>query len=115
SFGDNSYQLLVALLDKDLDRWIILTDQELSTRTERFQDFMLFLKVSTTVTGSLSRCWEVVGLGTEVMATVMHSDSKGMYSWWWNSHISPKNSKWLQENLTGTSSLLQKLEIDPCY
>ncbi|KAI3742618.1 hypothetical protein L1987_60307 [Smallanthus sonchifolius] len=23
-----------------------------------------------------------------------------MYSWWWNSHISPKNSKWLQENLT---------------
>ncbi|KAI4319470.1 hypothetical protein MLD38_033064 [Melastoma candidum] len=25
---------------------------------------------------------------------------KGMYSWWWDSHISPKNSKWLQENLT---------------
>ncbi|GJM95215.1 hypothetical protein PR202_ga11925 [Eleusine coracana subsp. coracana] len=23
------------------------------------------------------------------------------YSWWWDSHISPKNSKWLQENLTG--------------
>ncbi|XP_062202140.1 protein NETWORKED 1A-like [Phragmites australis] len=22
------------------------------------------------------------------------------YSWWWDSHISPKNSKWLQENLT---------------
>ncbi|XP_052147048.1 protein NETWORKED 1A-like [Oryza glaberrima] len=22
------------------------------------------------------------------------------YSWWWNSHICPKNSKWLQENLT---------------
>ncbi|KAK8611804.1 hypothetical protein V6N13_131843 [Hibiscus sabdariffa] len=34
------------------------------------------------------------------MATVKRSDSKGMYSWWWNSHISPKNSKWLQENLT---------------
>ncbi|XWS76358.1 hypothetical protein CRYUN_Cryun01aG0169500 [Craigia yunnanensis] len=34
------------------------------------------------------------------MATVKHADSKGMYSWWWNSHISPKNSKWLQENLT---------------
>ncbi|KAJ0018584.1 hypothetical protein Pint_09597 [Pistacia integerrima] len=23
-----------------------------------------------------------------------------MYSWWWDSHISPKNFKWLQENLT---------------
>lgn len=22
-----------------------------------------------------------------------------MYSWWWDSHVSPKNSKWLQENL----------------
>ncbi|KAF8006455.1 hypothetical protein BT93_K0678 [Corymbia citriodora subsp. variegata] len=28
------------------------------------------------------------------------ANSKGMYSWWWNSHISPKNSKWLHENLT---------------
>ncbi|XLR25554.1 hypothetical protein S83_053454 [Arachis hypogaea] len=28
------------------------------------------------------------------------SDSKSKYSWWWDSHISPKNSKWLQENLT---------------
>ncbi|KAL2485887.1 Protein NETWORKED 1D [Abeliophyllum distichum] len=28
------------------------------------------------------------------------SDSRRMYSWWWDSHISPKNSKWLQENLT---------------
>ena len=27
--------------------------------------------------------------------------NKDMYSWWWVSHISPKNSKWLQENLTG--------------
>ncbi|KAI4349478.1 hypothetical protein L6164_010062 [Bauhinia variegata] len=34
------------------------------------------------------------------MAAASHADSKGMYSWWWNSHISPKNSKWLQENLT---------------
>ncbi|CAM8911794.1 unnamed protein product [Rhodiola kirilowii] len=33
------------------------------------------------------------------MATVVHSESKRMYSWWWNSHISPKNSKWLLENL----------------
>ncbi|KZV22529.1 centromere-associated protein E-like [Dorcoceras hygrometricum] len=29
-----------------------------------------------------------------------HTDSRRMYSWWWNSHISPKNSKWLQDNLT---------------
>ncbi|KAI3720805.1 hypothetical protein L2E82_31799 [Cichorium intybus] len=28
------------------------------------------------------------------------TDSKRMYSWWWNSHISPNKSKWLQENLT---------------
>ncbi|KAL7599861.1 hypothetical protein Lser_V15G27212 [Lactuca serriola] len=34
------------------------------------------------------------------MATLSKTDSKRMYSWWWNSHISPKNSKWLQENLT---------------
>ncbi|CAI0559415.1 unnamed protein product [Linum tenue] len=29
----------------------------------------------------------------------MHSESKRLYSWWWDSHI-PKNSKWLQDNLT---------------
>ncbi|KAI3526711.1 hypothetical protein L1887_05973 [Cichorium endivia] len=34
------------------------------------------------------------------MASLSKTDSKRMYSWWWNSHISPKNSKWLQENLT---------------
>ncbi|XVE81658.1 hypothetical protein DITRI_Ditri15bG0082700 [Diplodiscus trichospermus] len=33
------------------------------------------------------------------MATMLHSESRRMYSWWWDSHI-PKNSKWLQENLT---------------
>jgi len=36
-----------------------------------------------------------------VMATLLHSESRRLYSWWWDSHISPKNSKWLQENLTG--------------
>ncbi|KAL2238841.1 UNVERIFIED_CONTAM: Protein NETWORKED 1D [Sesamum indicum] len=35
------------------------------------------------------------------MAKLSHMDSRRMYSWWWDSHISPKNSKWLQENLTG--------------
>ncbi|KAJ1423840.1 Protein Networked [Sesbania bispinosa] len=34
-----------------------------------------------------------------VMATLLHSESRRLYSWWWDSHISPKNSKWLQENL----------------
>ncbi|CAI9118407.1 OLC1v1019974C1 [Oldenlandia corymbosa var. corymbosa] len=33
------------------------------------------------------------------MATLLQSDSRRKYSWWWDSHI-PKNSKWLQENLT---------------
>ncbi|KAK4265593.1 hypothetical protein QN277_026623 [Acacia crassicarpa] len=33
------------------------------------------------------------------MATLLHSESRRLYSWWWDSHISPKNSKWLQENL----------------
>ncbi|TKY71157.1 NETWORKED 1A [Spatholobus suberectus] len=33
------------------------------------------------------------------MATLSHSESPRSYSWWWDSHISPKNSKWLQENL----------------
>ncbi|KAI3461735.1 hypothetical protein Pfo_018398 [Paulownia fortunei] len=27
------------------------------------------------------------------------TESKKSHSWWWDSHISPKNSKWLQENL----------------
>ncbi|XP_004296666.1 PREDICTED: protein NETWORKED 1A [Fragaria vesca subsp. vesca] len=34
------------------------------------------------------------------MATLLQSESRRLYSWWWDSHISPKNSKWLQENLT---------------
>ncbi|XP_020586033.1 protein NETWORKED 1B-like [Phalaenopsis equestris] len=34
------------------------------------------------------------------MSTFMHAESRRLYSWWWDSHISPKNSKWLQENLT---------------
>ncbi|MCD9640079.1 hypothetical protein HAX54_025109 [Datura stramonium] len=34
------------------------------------------------------------------MTALSHQDSRRMYSWWWDSHISPKNSRWLQENLT---------------
>ncbi|XP_022771138.1 protein NETWORKED 1D-like isoform X2 [Durio zibethinus] len=43
------------------------------------------------------------------MATVKHADSKGMYSWWWNSHISPKNSKWLQENLADMDTKVKQM------
>ncbi|KAG5374696.1 hypothetical protein IGI04_039292 [Brassica rapa subsp. trilocularis] len=31
------------------------------------------------------------------------------YSWWWDSHISPKNSKWLQENLTDMDSKVKQM------
>ncbi|XAR58572.1 hypothetical protein NMG60_11014021 [Bertholletia excelsa] len=34
------------------------------------------------------------------METPARPEPRRMYSWWWDSHISPKNSKWLQENLT---------------
>ncbi|XP_057438637.1 protein NETWORKED 1D [Lotus japonicus] len=43
------------------------------------------------------------------MAALSHSDSKRMYSWWWDSHISPKNSKWLQENLTDMDSKVKQM------
>ena len=36
-----------------------------------------------------------------LMAALFHTESRRLYSWWWDSHNSPKNSKWLQENLTG--------------
>lgn len=42
--------------------------------------------------------------------------TKDMYSWWWDSHISPKNSKWLQENLTDMDSkvktMIKLIEVD---
>ncbi|KAA8543643.1 hypothetical protein F0562_021611 [Nyssa sinensis] len=31
--------------------------------------------------------------------TMKRTKSKKSHSWWWDSHISPKNSKWLAENL----------------
>ncbi|KAK7396385.1 hypothetical protein VNO78_17355 [Psophocarpus tetragonolobus] len=43
------------------------------------------------------------------MATLSHADSRRMYSWWWDSHISPKNSKWLQENLTDMDSKVKQM------
>ncbi|XWS53943.1 hypothetical protein CRYUN_Cryun10bG0044200 [Craigia yunnanensis] len=50
------------------------------------------------------------------MATLLHSESRRLYSWWWDSHISPKNSKWLQENLTDmdtkVNAMIELIEED---
>ncbi|XP_019094932.1 PREDICTED: protein NETWORKED 1D [Camelina sativa] len=42
------------------------------------------------------------------MTAVVNGNSK-RYSWWWDSHISPKNSKWLQENLTDMDSKVKQM------
>jgi len=38
------------------------------------------------------------------------------HSWWWDSHISPKNSRWLEENLEGmdkhVKTMLKLIEED---
>ncbi|KAK6130169.1 hypothetical protein DH2020_036085 [Rehmannia glutinosa] len=50
------------------------------------------------------------------MAALSHSESRRLYSWWWDSHNSPKNSKWLQENLTDmdakVKSMIKLIEED---
>ncbi|OMO52354.1 KIP1-like protein [Corchorus capsularis] len=35
----------------------------------------------------------------QLMKSMKRADSRKFHSWWWDSHISPKNSKWLAENL----------------
>ncbi|KAH0926658.1 hypothetical protein HID58_018914 [Brassica napus] len=42
------------------------------------------------------------------MATVLHSESRRLYSWWWDSHI-PKNSKWIQQNLADMDSKVKAM------
>nr|VDD41402.1 unnamed protein product [Brassica oleracea] len=42
------------------------------------------------------------------MAAFGNANTK-RYSWWWDSHISPKNSKWLQENLTDMDSKVKQM------
>ncbi|KAK7345846.1 hypothetical protein VNO77_16458 [Canavalia gladiata] len=44
-----------------------------------------------------------------VMATMSNANTRRMYSWWWDSHISPKNSKWLQENLTDMDAKVKQM------
>eukprot|EP00268_Persea_americana_P030221 TRINITY_DN2925_c0_g2_i1.p1 TRINITY_DN2925_c0_g2~~TRINITY_DN2925_c0_g2_i1.p1 ORF type:complete len:2033 (+),score=599.03 TRINITY_DN2925_c0_g2_i1:309-6407(+) len=50
------------------------------------------------------------------MAALFHTESRRLYSWWWDSHNSPKNSKWLQENLTDmdvkVKSMIKLIEED---
>lgn len=41
------------------------------------------------------------------MARMSPNNPMRKYSWWWDSHICPKNSKWLQENLTDTDSKIK--------
>ncbi|KAK7393510.1 hypothetical protein VNO78_22068 [Psophocarpus tetragonolobus] len=43
------------------------------------------------------------------MASMSQPNSRRMYSWWWDSHISPKNSKWLQENLTDMDAKVKQM------
>nr|CAB3498633.1 unnamed protein product [Digitaria exilis] len=47
------------------------------------------------------------------MATTSPTNTRRKYSWWWDSHICPKNSKWLQENLSG--KLFQRCNLKPQY
>ncbi|GAA0158919.1 hypothetical protein LIER_15826 [Lithospermum erythrorhizon] len=50
------------------------------------------------------------------MATLLNPESRRLYSWWWDSHISPKNSKWLKENLsdmdTKVKAMIKLIEED---
>ena len=49
------------------------------------------------------------------METPSASDSKRSYSWWWDSHISPKTSKWLQESLSGTFFLFLVVQFSVLF
>ncbi|KAJ1294445.1 hypothetical protein BS78_01G147100 [Paspalum vaginatum] len=41
------------------------------------------------------------------MAASSPTNTRRKYSWWWDSHICPKNSKWLQENLSDMDSKIK--------
>ncbi|XP_010449991.1 PREDICTED: protein NETWORKED 1B-like [Camelina sativa] len=42
------------------------------------------------------------------MANLSQSESRRLYSWWWDSHI-PKNSKWIQDNLADMDSKVKTM------
>lgn len=50
------------------------------------------------------------------MASILASETRRLYSWWWDSHNTPKNSKWLLENLTDmddkVKSMIKLIEED---
>ncbi|KAK9076890.1 hypothetical protein SSX86_005225 [Deinandra increscens subsp. villosa] len=54
--------------------------------------------------------------GMLIQISMLNSESRRLYSWWWDSHITPKNSKWLQENLTDmdtkVKSMIKLIEED---
>ncbi|URE19335.1 KIP1-like protein [Musa troglodytarum] len=58
----------------------------------------------------------IIFIVLESMAAKLQAESRRLYSWWWDSHISPKNSKWLQENLADTdmkvNTIIKLLEED---
>ncbi|XP_022963896.1 protein NETWORKED 1C isoform X1 [Cucurbita moschata] len=43
------------------------------------------------------------------METPSAVDSKRSYSWWWDSHISPKTSKWLQDSLSDMDENIKQM------
>ncbi|KAL1225116.1 Protein NETWORKED 1C [Cardamine amara subsp. amara] len=43
------------------------------------------------------------------MEIAAKSKSKRMYSWWWDSHNTPKNSKWLQDNLADMDNNVKQM------
>lgn len=43
------------------------------------------------------------------MEVTSNIESKCSYSWWWDSHITPKNSKWLLDNLTDMDSKIKAM------
>ncbi|KAI3862862.1 hypothetical protein MKX03_003188 [Papaver bracteatum] len=49
-------------------------------------------------------------------SSMLQGESRRLYSWWWDSHISPKNSRWLQDNLTDmdakVKAMIKLIEID---
>lgn len=59
--------------------------------------------------GLQDKCAENLSLLVGVMAATANEDSKGMYSWWWGSHVTPKNSKWLVENLTDVDAKVKQM------
>ncbi|KAH0458144.1 hypothetical protein IEQ34_013459 [Dendrobium chrysotoxum] len=45
----------------------------------------------------------------ETMESATCSEANRSYSWWWDSHTTPKNSKWLQENLTNMDNKIKSM------